>query len=357
MSGVLLESVSKRYGEFLALEAIDLKIEAGEFITLLGPSGCGKTTTLRLIAGFVDPTSGRILLGDDDVTNVAPQNREIGMVFQDYALFPHMTIAENVAFPLRERKAPKAGILPRVQEMLELVRLPHMSDRYPSELSGGQAQRIAVARAVSHPPRVLLMDEPLGALDLKLRETMQLELRRIQQELGITTVFVTHDQTEAMNMSDRIVVMNHGKIEQIGSAREIYKTPRNAFVADFIGRINLMDVTIESTSGERVRVRLPDGSVGLVGARDGMSGREDCLGVRPEQMRLLSGADTMPDSNALRGRISERSFSGNLTTYYVEAGLDKRLMVEQTAGQGAREIGEEVVVCWQPSDAHILESE
>ena len=211
MSGVLLSAVTKKYGDVTALHALDLEIREGEFLTLLGPSGCGKTTTLRLIAGFIQPTSGTIFLGDDDITAVAPQHRKIGMVFQDYALFPHMTVRENIAFGLEERRYEKHRIPERVDELLELIRLPDMGDRYPSEVSGGQQQRIAVARAVAFPPRVLLMDEPLGALDLKLREAMQIEVRRIQRELSITTVYVTHDQTEAMNMSDRIAVMNDGR--------------------------------------------------------------------------------------------------------------------------------------------------
>jgi len=215
MSHVKINNVVKRFGDFTALHELNLEIEEGEFLSLLGPSGCGKTTTLRLIAGFIQPTRGSIILGDEDVTMVAPQHREIGMVFQDYALFPHMTISENIGFGLRERGYPKAQTETRVADLLDLIHLADVGDRYPAEVSGGQQQRIAVARAVAYPPKVLLMDEPLGALDLKLRETMQIELRRIQQELKITTVYVTHDQTEAMNMSDRIVVMNTGRIEQI----------------------------------------------------------------------------------------------------------------------------------------------
>ena len=357
MSSVTLEGVSKVFGDFTALKAVDLTIREGEFVTLLGPSGCGKTTTLRLIAGFTRPSSGRILLGKDDVTDTAPQHREIGMVFQDYALFPHLTIFENVAFPLRERRAPKAGIAPRVAEMLDLVRLPHIADRYPSELSGGQAQRVAVARAVAHPPRVLLMDEPLGALDLKLREVMQLELRRIQQELGITTVFVTHDQSEAMTMSDRIVVMNNGRIEQIGTAREIYRAPKNAFVADFVGRINLLDVTVDRMADGFASVRLAGGQAGRVRVDTPPQGTRFQLGIRPEHSRFLKPDEARPDENCIAGKVRTRAFNGNLTTYYVDTGHEKPLLVEQRPGDGVREQGEEVSVLWQPDAAILLPAE
>ena len=252
MSRVLISKVSKRYGGVAALEKVDLEIREGEFLTLLGPSGCGKTTTLRLIAGFIQPTAGAIHLGDDDITEVSPQHRKIGMVFQDYALFPHMTIRENIAFGLEERRYEKHRIPERVNELLDLVRLSDMGDHYPSEVSGGQRQRVAVARAVAYPPRVLLMDEPLGALDLKLREVMQVEIRRIQRELNITTVYVTHDQTEAMNMSDRIAVMNQGIVEQLGTAEEIYNRPATRFVADFVGQINLLPGQVVKEDGECV---------------------------------------------------------------------------------------------------------
>ena len=290
MSRVLLKGVRKSFGDFVALHELDLEIQEGEFLTLLGPSGCGKTTTLRLIAGFIEPTEGKILLGDEDVTQVAPQHREIGMVFQDYALFPHMTIAENIGFGLKERRYPKQDINDRVEELLDLIRLPEVHDRYPAEVSGGQQQRIAVARAVAYPPKVLLMDEPLGALDLKLRETMQIELRRIQQELAITTVYVTHDQTEAMNMSDRIVVMNSGRIEQMGGAEDIYNEPRTRFVADFVGQINLFDAN--SYEPETGNIKL-DGLDQTVRVPVNLAGRGESLsiGVRPEDIRLKNSIE------------------------------------------------------------------
>ena len=343
MSRVVLKGVTKQYGAVTALRTLDLEIEEGEFITLLGPSGCGKTTTLRLIAGFIDPTEGQILLGNDDVTDLPPQKREIGMVFQDYALFPHLTIRENVAFPLRERRTPTGDIDRRVTELLDLVRLPGVEERYPSELSGGQAQRIAVARAVAYPPRVLLMDEPLGALDLKLRETMQIELRRIQQELGITTVFVTHDQTEAMNMSDRIAVMNEGVLEQTGSAEDIYNSPVNTFVADFIGRINLLAgsvvgvenglAVVETSNGAKVRAR-PAGPEDVA---------EICVGVRPENLSVTRKPPRASGANVLRGKVVGRTFSGNLVDFHIDIGGDKPFLAEMRPCDSALETAQDTI--------------
>ena len=306
MAGVTISGVTKRFGDFTALHALDLEIREGEFLTLLGPSGCGKTTTLRLVAGFIQPTSGTIYLGDDDVTGVAPQHRRIGMVFQDYALFPHMTVRENIAFGLEERRYEKHRIPERVDELLELIRLPDMGDRYPAEVSGGQRQRIAVARAVAYPPRVLLMDEPLGALDLKLREAMQIEIRRIQQELSITTIYVTHDQTEAMNMSDRIVVMNEGVIEQLGTAEEIYRRPASRFVADFVGQINLLPGTVVGEEGDHLVVESAGARI-RAAKRDG-TGRdaEVSIGIRPELFSAVD-ADAAPGGNERAGRADRGS--------------------------------------------------
>jgi len=302
MSHVNINNVVKEFGDFTALHELNLDIQEGEFLSLLGPSGCGKTTTLRLIAGFIQPTRGRIILGEEDVTQVAPQHREIGMVFQDYALFPHMTIADNIGFGLRERGYPRAQIASRVGDLLDLIRLSDVGDRYPAEVSGGQQQRIAVARAVAYPPRVLLMDEPLGALDLKLRETMQIELRRIQQELKITTVYVTHDQTEAMNMSDRIVVMNTGRIEQIGSAEDIYNDPKTRFVADFVGQINLLDGEILGGDGDYLaaqtlgcKVRVPRGENAVTG--------KVSIGVRPEHLQIVDAEAGAEQLNIIVGPV------------------------------------------------------
>ena len=356
MSRVVLRGVTKQYGSVTALRTLDLEIEEGEFITLLGPSGCGKTTTLRLIAGFIDPTEGQILLGDDDVTDLPPQKREIGMVFQDYALFPHLSIRENVAFPLRERRTPADSIDKRVAELLDLVRLPGVEDRYPSELSGGQAQRIAVARAVAYPPRVLLMDEPLGALDLKLRETMQIELRRIQQELQITTVFVTHDQTEAMNMSDRIAVMNEGLLEQTGTAEEIYNNPVSTFVADFIGRINLLDGVVIGNEDGHALVRVLDGST-LRAKQGGAPDSEGVsLGIRPENLSIRGAGEVSDKRNHLTGTVIGRTFSGNLVDVHVDVGAAKPFLVEMRPDGAQFSTGDAVDVSWDADAGLILSS-
>ena len=354
---VALRNVTKRFGSVVALKTISLDIEEGEFITLLGPSGCGKTTTLRLIAGFNDPDQGQILLGDQDITNLPPQKREIGMVFQDYALFPHLTIKENIAFPLRERRTPKEKINDRVVELLELVRLPGVEERYPSELSGGQAQRISVARAVAYPPRVLLMDEPLGALDLKLREAMQLELRRIQQELQITTVFVTHDQTEAMNMSDRIAVMRNGEIEQVGTARDIYNFPQSSFVADFVGRINLLDAELLGKSGGIADLRiLNDVKIRAKFATEVLS-KSLCVGIRPENLAIGRSGHKDRYDNQIPGKVISSTFSGNLLDVFVDVGAGKPFLVEQRPDQVPLEINTPVEVCWNAQDALVLSAE
>ncbi len=330
MAGVRISGATKTFGDFTALHLLDLEIRReGEFLTLLGPSGCGKTTTRRLIAGFIQPTSGIIYLGDDDITGMAPQPRRIGMVFQDYALFPHMTVRQNIAFGLEERRYDKHRIPERADKLLDLIRLPDMGDRYPAKVSGGQRQRIAVARAVAYPPRVLLMDEPLGALDLKRREAMQIEIRRIQRGLSITTVYVTHDQTEAMNMSGRIVVMNAGVIEQLGTAEEIYRRPASRLVADFVGQINLLSATVVGEEGDRVlldavgaRIRAPK--------QDGVRrDAEVSIGIRPELFRIVDAAASAPaEMNARKERISGRTFAGNLIHVYVNIDGGRRVVLE-----------------------------
>ena len=353
MSRVLLKGVKKSFGDFVALHELDLEIREGEFLTLLGPSGCGKTTTLRLIAGFIEPTLGNILLGDEDVTQVAPQHREIGMVFQDYALFPHMTIAENIGFGLKERRYPKQDINDRVEELLDLIRLPEVHDRYPAEVSGGQQQRIAVARAVAYPPKVLLMDEPLGALDLKLRETMQIELRRIQQELAITTVYVTHDQTEAMNMSDRIVVMNSGRIEQMGGAEQIYNEPSTRFVADFVGQINLFDAKGYEPETGRIRLNNLDQTV-HVPVNLVASGKSLSIGVRPEDISLNDSVEPTSSMNRLDGVISGRTFAGNLTRLFVDVGLQKPVILEASSQSVKSNVGDKVTLGWPAELSKLL---
>ncbi len=354
MSRVVLSRVTKKFGDVTALHAIDLEIHEGEFLTLLGPSGCGKTTTLRLIAGFSQPTSGTILLGEEDVTNVLPQHRKIGMVFQDYALFPHMTINENIAFGLRERGYDKQRIPERVEELLELIRLTGVGDRYPMEVSGGQQQRIAVARAVAYPPRVLLMDEPLGALDLKLREAMQFELRRIQQELKITAVYVTHDQTEAMNMSDRIVVMNQGVIEQMGSAEDIYNEPSSRFVADFVGQINLLPGRVVGDDGDWQVVEVLNANIRVPKRNNVTEQGEVTVAIRPEFLTAIPLAADTQGMNAIEGEIVGRTFAGNLLKVYVEVARDTQLVIEGRPRDGFEWDGARVKVAWQPGDSLML---
>ena len=356
MSRVVLERVVKRFGEVTAVDGLDLEVHEGEFLTLLGPSGCGKTTTLRLIAGFTEPTGGRILMEGMDVTFVPPQKRMIGMVFQNYALFPHLTIEENIGFSLRERRVSRSQIRARVAELLDLVRLPGFEGRYPAELSGGQQQRVALARAVAYPPRVLLMDEPLGALDLKLRETMQVELRRIQKELRITTIYVTHDQLEAMNLSDRIAVMNLGQLVQLGPPEEIYDRPRTRFVANFVGKINFLPARAVGYDGAwgfveaaDVRLRVPmDASVPV--------GQPITVAVRPERLKLGQPGDATAGGNALVGVVTGRRFAGNLVHLFVQIGPNFSLIVELGPGDLSVKAGDPVQVMWAPEDSSILEA-
>ena len=283
---IRLDGVSKRFGDYVAVESADFDIAEGEFFSMLGPSGCGKTTTLRMIAGFEQPTSGRILLQGQDVSRTPPHKRDVNTVFQNYALFPHMNVFDNVAFGLRNKKTPNDVVRTRVMELLEVVRLPDMAERRPNQLSGGQQQRIALARALVNLPKALLLDEPLGALDLKLRETMQLELKRIQREVGITFIFVTHDQEEALTMSDRIAVMTQGRVDQIGSPTEIYHRPATAFVAGFIGTANLLPVTVRSQDGDSVTVDSRTGNQFRIpaGGAHYDPGAEATVMIRPERL-------------------------------------------------------------------------
>ncbi len=355
MSSVTLKGVSKSYGSVTALRTMDLQIAEGEFLTLLGPSGCGKTTTLRLIAGFIAPSTGHILFGGDDVTDLPAQKREIGMVFQDYALFPHMTIADNIGFALVERGKPAAEIRTRVSDLLNLIRLPGVENRFPSELSGGQQQRVAVARAVAHSPRVLLMDEPLGALDLKLREAMQAEISAIQHALKITTVYVTHDQAEAMSMSDRIAVMHDGVIEQLGVAAEIYNRPRSRFVADFVGQINLIEGEIAGRDGEFALVAAAGARLRAAGAAPAAG--KVAIGVRPEQMSILARGQTPPaGANVLNATVRSSQFAGHVVK--VELQIDDGIVVTVENHPNAAPVapGQIVAVAWDPLFSSVLAS-
>jgi len=308
-----IEKVSKRFGGFVAVHEADFAIARGEFFSMLGPSGCGKTTTLRMIAGFEQTTSGRITLEGKDVSRVPPYKRNVNTVFQHYALFPHMSVFDNVAFGPRSRRTGREEVSKRVRELLDVVRLSQFAERKPGQLSGGQQQRVALARALVNYPSALLLDEPLGALDLKLRQAMQLELKRIQREVGITFVYVTHDQEEALTMSDRIAVMNEGHVEQIASPEEIYDKPASVFVAGFIGVANLLRVTVDSVNGEQATVKFPDDtrvSASSAGASFAI-GSPATLMLRPERIRLSM---TEPSTKGARlgASVAQLTFQGPL---------------------------------------------
>ncbi|VXB07546.1 ABC transporter ATP-binding protein [Pseudoclavibacter sp. 8L] len=306
-AGVTLTGIRKKFGDFTAVESLDLQVRSGEFFSMLGPSGSGKTTVLRMIAGFERPTEGTIELGGTDVTDVPPFSREVNTVFQDYALFPHMTIAQNVAYGLRVRRASKAERTERVQQALEQVQLAHLADRKPSQLSGGQRQRIALARALILKPRVLLLDEPLGALDKQLREQMQIELKQIQREIGITFIFVTHDQEEALTLSDRIAVFNQGRIEQIGSPVEVYDSPATPFVAGFLGVSNLLEADAARTA----------------------TGIDGLVSIRPERITLHAiDTVTAPGLHSAVGVVEEVVYTGPSTRFIIRTDADVRLISE-----------------------------
>lgn len=298
----------KRYGEFTALKTISLAIKDNEFFTLLGPSGCGKTTLLRMIAGFEDVTEGEIFLYGEEIENLPPNKRPVNTVFQNYALFPHMNVLENVGFGLEMLGKSKSEARNRAGEILELVQLSQFANRKPSQLSGGQQQRVALARALAPQPKVLLLDEPLSALDLKLRKAMQLELKHLQRETGITFIFVTHDQDEALTMSDRIAVMSAGELQQLGDARDIYEKPANRFVADFIGETNLIDITVKSKEGNRVLCEFPNGDTLTCDAREGMEvGSTGHMSIRPERMKLHQ---TKVEAENFKGTVVENVYAG-----------------------------------------------
>jgi spermidine/putrescine transport system ATP-binding protein len=343
---IRLIDLEKRFGAILAVDGVTLDVRAGEFFSLLGPSGCGKTTTLRMIGGFELPTGGRILLRDRDITNDPPDKRPVNMVFQQYALFPHLDVGENVAFGLRRRKVDGREIGRRVGEALELVRLEGYERRRPTQLSGGQQQRVALARALVNRPTVLLLDEPLGALDLKLRRQLQIELKRIQAEVGITFVYVTHDQEEALTMSDRIAVMHAGRIEQLGTPEELYERPATRFVADFIGSTNLLRGVIEPDGS----IRLSSGEVARA-AHDGLPpGAEVEISIRPESIELVP-ADAV---GAIRGQVEQAAYLGTNLSYQVRTAGGLVLSVLASKAGVRRPVGSEVAVTWQPSEALVL---
>ena len=347
---VRLAGVTKRFDDVVAVDELSLDVESGSFFALLGPSGCGKTTTLRMIGGFEQPTEGRIFLGDRDVSGLPPYKRDVNTVFQSYALFPHLSVFENVAFGLRRRSIRGQTLSGRVSEMLKIVGLGGMERRKPRQLSGGQQQRVALARALVNKPRVLLLDEPLGALDLKLRKQMQLELKAIQHDVGITFIHVTHDQEEAMTMADRIAVMNNGRIEQLGTPTELYETPATAYVAGFLGVSNLISGTVSGSDtvrlrhGQEVRVR-PQSLVGRTG--------DVAVGIRPEKIELGEGQENM-----LGGTVVEQAYVGVATQYIVETECGRLTVYRQNASPGLNGAtpGQHLTLSWSADSTFVVDS-
>jgi spermidine/putrescine transport system ATP-binding protein len=347
---VKLVGVTKQFDDVVAVDDLSLEVESGSFYALLGPSGCGKTTTLRMIGGFEQPTEGQIYLGDNEVSGLPAYKRDVNTVFQSYALFPHLSVFENVAFGLRRRSIRGDALRGQVEEMLKIVGLGGLGKRKPRQLSGGQQQRVALARALVNKPQVLLLDEPLGALDLKLRKQMQLELKAIQHDIGITFIHVTHDQEEAMTMADQIAVMNKGKIEQLGTPTELYETPSTAYVASFLGVSNLIPGTVSGSdtvqlrSGPEVRVR-PEAIAGRTG--------NVAVGIRPEKIELGTG-----HSNALEGTIVEQAYVGVATQYIVDTTCGRLTVYRQNAAPGLNGAtpGEQLTLSWSPDSTFVVDS-
>jgi spermidine/putrescine transport system ATP-binding protein len=352
---IRLVGLTKRFGEVRAVDGVDLEIRAGEFFSLLGPSGCGKTTTLRMIGGFELPTGGRIELRGRDVTHAPPDKRPVNMVFQNYALFPHLDVGSNIAFGLRRKKVAESEIRQRVDEALMLVKLAGYQKRKPHELSGGQQQRVALARALVNRPVVLLLDEPLGALDLKLRRTLQDELKRIQTEVGITFVYVTHDQEEALALSDRIAVMHAGKVEQLGSPEELYERPATRFVADFIGTTNLLEGTVDGVDGDVAVVTLSSGERIRAAGTGLRPGHTVELSVRPEAIDVRhANGRAADDPSALGGRIEQVAYLGGTVRYIVRTtgGLSVSAVAPKTADR--HRVGSAVDLVWPAREALVL---
>ena len=356
-----LRGLTKHYDEETVVNAIAVSIAPGEFFSLLGPSGSGKTTTLMMVAGFVRPNSGTVLLDGEDIAALPPQRRGFGMVFQNYAIFPHLNVFENIAFPLRARRWTKDAIGERVSWALQLVRLGRFGDRDARQLSGGQQQRVALARAIVFHPSVVLMDEPLGALDKNLRFEMQVEIKEIQQRLGMTVLYVTHDQEEAMSMSDRIAIMDQGRIHQIGSPDEVYERPANPFVGRFLGEANLIAGTVMGDAGEIVRLHLPSGQELRAPRSNSCTSGRGLLFIRPERIEIAPGTGGAgdPKANTLAGRVRRCSFLGNILRYAVELDGAPPITVDlqNAAGVLPLPVGATVVLRWPVADSLILAGE
>lgn len=356
-AGIEIQGLGRKYGAVAAVEDVSIKVNAGEFLTILGPSGSGKTTVLSAIAGFVSPTSGRILINDVAIDNLPPERRNVGVVFQHYALFPHMTVAENISFPLEMRSTPRSQVADLVANVARSVRLADLLHRYPKQLSGGQQQRVALARAIVFDPAVLLLDEPLSALDKNLRESMQFELKRLHGETKITMVYVTHDQQEALLLSDRIAVMNHGRIEQIGTPEEVYLSPRNRFVAEFIGESNMMIAKVIAQDGSAIRAETSGGLIctaSCVTASNGDSERVSMM-IRPE--RVVVGLDARGLANCFDGKIEERFFIGGALKLKIALTASDSVMTTINNSEECRNRylpSDQITVGWRSEDAAVF---
>jgi putative spermidine/putrescine transport system ATP-binding protein len=353
-----IQRLRKTYDDVVAIDHVSLDVRKGEFMTFLGPSGSGKSTTLYIVAGFQEPTEGRVLLDGKPLLSVAPNKRNIGMVFQRYTLFPHLTVGENVAFPLRVRRRPEAEVKAKVDKMLRLVHLSECRDRMPSQLSGGQQQRVAIARALAYDPPVLLMDEPLSALDKKLREEIQLELRRIHQETGVTILYVTHDQEEALRLSDRIAVFNNGRIEQVGTGEELYANPTSRFVASFIGNSNFLPVRVTSNHDGRMNGVFPNGHSVASGAFNPAltAGDDGTLMIRPEQMRIHALRDTTRAAG-LPVTVRDITYLGDAMHYAVATPWQQEISIRMPAGHrhdSGLAIGTQALVDWDARDVRLF---
>lgn len=350
---VEIDNVNKIYGTNHVVKDLNLKVEEGEFLTLLGSSGCGKTTTLRMVAGFEEPTSGSIRVEGESIEEKQPFERNVNTVFQSYALFPHMTIFDNIAYGLKIKKVPKKEIGERVRKMMELVQLEGFEKRYPGQLSGGQKQRVAIARALINRPRVLLLDEPLGALDLKLRKQMQLELKRLQKKLNITFIYVTHDQEEALTMSDRIAIMHNGILDQIGTPTEIYEQPATKFVATFIGETNIFDGTILNIDRTKIGVNIENGHITGTG-NDFKEGEYISVSVRPEKMKFSQ--TPVPDF-ILSAQVKDYIYVGSVIKCIVQLPNGNELKIERLAGGSLPEIGSVIYPYWDIADAVLIHNQ
>nr|WP_275983712.1 ABC transporter ATP-binding protein [Paenibacillus hamazuiensis] len=352
-----MKNIQKKFGSNVVVDDFSIQIEKGECISFLGPSGCGKTTTLNMIAGFLEPDQGELFIKGKRMNGVPSNKRELGMVFQTYSLFPHMTIFENVAYGLKLRKVPKTEIASRVSKVLELVKLPHVADRYPKQLSGGQRQRIAIARALVTEPSLLLLDEPLSNLDAKLREELRDEMKRLQQEIGVTTIFVTHDQEEALYMSSRIVVLDHGKVEQIGTPWDIYNRPASEFVHTFIGKSNKMPGVVEQAVGNKLSLRTDEGLTLIAESKSSQvkAGDNVSIYVRPEKIAIYSDNRGTLDTNRVMGTVKLTSFLGAYTECEVRVGRYAMTVRIQSGHQEAAFAqGQTVYLEWKPEDVFVF---